>query len=383
MKTVVFAYHDMGCLGIEALLAAGYEISAIFTHTDNPGEKAFYGSVARLAAERGIPVYAPDNVNHPLWVERIAHLAPEVIFSFYYRHLICDAILQLAPAGAFNLHGSLLPKYRGRAPLNWVLVNGETETGVTLHRMVKRADAGAIVAQLRIAIAPDDIAITLHHKLCHAARQLLEQTLPTIKHGNILEIAQRENEATCFGRRTPDDSFLEWHKPASVLHNMVRAVADPWPGAFSYVGNQKFTVWSSRVHPHASKAQPGSVISIAPLLIACGDGALEIVTGQAGDGITMQGSQLAQTLGLVQGSRLNSQPACTARRRTRVLILGVNGFIGNHLTERLLREDHYEVYGLDIGSDAISRFLNHPHFHFVEGDISIHSEWIEYHVKKM
>ncbi|EAC1634140.1 TPA: bifunctional UDP-4-amino-4-deoxy-L-arabinose formyltransferase/UDP-glucuronic acid oxidase ArnA [Escherichia coli] len=382
MKTVVFAYHDMGCLGIEALLAAGYEISAIFTHTDNPGEKAFYGSVARLAAERGIPVYAPDDVNHPLWVERIAQLSPDVIFSFYYRHLICDEILQLAPAGAFNLHGSLLPKYRGRAPLNWVLVNGETETGVTLHRMVKRADAGAIVAQLRVAIAPDDIAITLHHKLCHAARQLLEQTLPAIKHGNILEIAQRENEATCFGRRTPDDSFLEWHKPASVLHNMVRAVADPWPGAFSYVGNQKFTVWSSRVHPHASKAQPGSVISIAPLLIACGDGALEIVTGQAGDGITMQGSQLAQTLGLVQGSRLNSQPACTARRRTRVLILGVNGFIGNHLTERLLREDHYEVYGLDIGSDAISRFLNHPHFHFVEGDISIHSEWIEYHVKK-
>ncbi len=128
-------------------------------------------------------------------------------FLFYYRHLICDEILQPRPAGAFNLHGSLLPKYRGRAPLNWVLVNGETETGVTLHRMVKRADAGAIVAQLRIAIAPDDIAITLHHKLCHAARQLLEQTLPAIKHGNILEIAQRENEATCFGRRTPEDSF--------------------------------------------------------------------------------------------------------------------------------------------------------------------------------
>lgn len=180
MKTVVFAYHDMGCLGIEALLAAGYEISAIFTHTDNPGEKAFYGSVARLAAERGIPVYAPDNVNHPLWVERIAQLSPEVIFSFYYRHLICDEILQLAPAGAFNLHGSLLPKYRGRAPLNWVLVNGETETGVTLHRMVKRADAGAIVAQLRIAIAPDDIAITLHHKLCHARASYWNRHYPPL-----------------------------------------------------------------------------------------------------------------------------------------------------------------------------------------------------------
>ncbi|WP_150003720.1 bifunctional UDP-4-amino-4-deoxy-L-arabinose formyltransferase/UDP-glucuronic acid oxidase ArnA [Escherichia albertii] len=382
MKTVVFAYHDMGCLGIEALLAAGYEISAIFTHADNPGEKAFYASVARLAAETGIPVYAPDNVNHPLWVERIAQMSPDVIFSFYYRHLISDDILQLAPVGAFNLHGSLLPKYRGRAPLNWVLVNGENETGVTLHRMVKKADAGAIIAQQRVVISPDDIAITLHHKLCHTARLLLEQTLPAIKHGHFQEIAQRENEATCFGRRTPDDSFLDWHKPADVLHNMVRAVADPWPGAFSYAGNQKFTVWSSRVHPDTSTAQPGSVISVAPLRVACGHGALEIITGQAGDGITMQGSQLAQTLGLVEGSRLNNQPLCAAQRRTRVLILGVNGFIGNHLTERLLREDHYEVYGLDIGSDAISRFLNHPRFHFVEGDISIHSEWIEYHVKK-
>ena len=125
-----------------------------------------------------------------------------------------------------------------------MLVNGETETGVTLHRMVKRADAGAIVAQLRIAIAPDDIAITLHHKLCHAALLLLEQASPASKHGNILEIAQCENEATCFGRRTPEDSFLEWHKSAAVLHNMVRAVAEPLPGALSYVVNKKFKIWS-------------------------------------------------------------------------------------------------------------------------------------------
>ena len=138
MKAVVFAYHDMGCLGVQAVLDAGYDIAAIFTHADNPGENAFFGSVSRLAADAGIPVYAPDDVNHPIWAERIGQLAPDVIFSFYYRHLISDAILALAPAGAFNLHGSLLPKYRGRAPLNWVLVNGESETGVTLHRMVKR-----------------------------------------------------------------------------------------------------------------------------------------------------------------------------------------------------------------------------------------------------
>ena len=382
MKAVVFAYHDMGCLGVQAVLDAGYDIAAIFTHADNPGENAFFGSVSRLAADAGIPVYAPDDVNHPIWAERISQLAPDVIFSFYYRHLLCDAILALAPAGAFNLHGSLLPKYRGRAPLNWVLVNGESETGVTLHRMVKRADAGAIVAQQRVAISSDDTAFTLHHKLCQTARRVLEQALPAIERKETHDVQQNESEATYFGRRTPEDSFLTWNRPATTLHNMVRAVAAPWPGAFSYSGTQKFTIWSSRVHAQNQTAQPGTVISVSPLLIACSEGALDVVTGQAGNGITVQGAQLAQILGLVAGSRLNTPSLAASKRRTRVLILGVNGFIGNHLTERLLREDHYEIYGLDIGSDAIGRFLNHPRFHFVEGDISIHSEWIEYHVKK-
>lgn len=382
MKAVVFAYHDMGCLGVQAVLDAGYDIAAIFTHADNPGENVFFGSVSRLAADAGIPVYAPDDVNHPIWSERISQLAPDVIFSFYYRHLLSDAILELAPAGAFNLHGSLLPKYRGRAPLNWVLVNGETETGVTLHRMVKRADAGAIIEQQHVAISPDDTALTLHHKLCQTARRVLEQALPAIMRKETHDVAQNESEATYFGRRTPEDSFLTWNRPAETLHNMVRAVAAPWPGAFSYSGTQKFTIWSSRVHAQNQTAQPGTVLSVAPLLIACSEGALEVVTGQADNGITMQGAQLAQVLGLVAGSRLNNPSLAASKRRTRVLILGVNGFIGNHLTERLLREDHYEIYGLDIGSDAIGRFLNHPRFHFVEGDISIHSEWIEYHVKK-
>ncbi|EAO9824862.1 bifunctional UDP-4-amino-4-deoxy-L-arabinose formyltransferase/UDP-glucuronic acid oxidase ArnA [Salmonella enterica] len=382
MKAVIFAYHDMGCQGVQAVLDAGYEIAAIFTHADNPAENTFFGSVSRLAAGLGIPVYAPDNVNHPIWVDRIAELAPDIIFSFYYRNLLSEEILQLAPTGAFNLHGSLLPEYRGCAPLNWVLVNGESETGVTLHRMVKRADAGEIVASQRVAIAQDDVAITLHHKLCQAARQLLGSILPTMKCGDIPSVPQRESDTTYYGRRRPEDGLIDWHKPVSTVHNLVRAVAAPWPGAFSYSGSQKFTIWSSRICPDAQGALPGSVISVSPLRVACADGALEIITGQVGDGITVQGSQLAQTLGLVAGARLNRPSAASGKRRIRVLILGVNGFIGNHLTERLLNEENYDVYGMDIGSNAISRFLLHPRFHFVEGDISIHSEWIEYHVKK-
>ncbi|NRH24600.1 bifunctional UDP-4-amino-4-deoxy-L-arabinose formyltransferase/UDP-glucuronic acid oxidase ArnA [Pantoea stewartii] len=382
MKTIVFAYHDMGCAGINALLKAGFTISAIYTHADTASENHFFGSVARIAAENSIPVYAPDEVNHPLWIDRIKSAEPDVIFSFYYRNLLCDDILNCAKQGAFNLHGSLLPKYRGRAPLNWALVNGETETGVTLHRMVKKADAGEIIAQQRIAIAEEDNALTLHRKLVDCASELLESTLPAMKQGNIVGKPQNGAEATVVGRRTPEDGRINWSLPAKQINNLVRAVTDPWPGAFAFAGTTKFVVWKAKVLTTAHNARPGTVLSADPFVVACGEGALEIQTGQTPNSVYMNGVQLAQHLGMVNGALLYSQAVAAVKRRTRVLILGVNGFIGNHLTERLLQDDNFEVFGLDIGSDAISRFVGHPRFQFVEGDISIHSEWIEYHIKK-
>jgi len=382
MKAVVFAYHDIGCTGIRELHAAGFEIEAVFTHTDNAAENQFFGSVARTAAELGVPVYAPEDVNHPLWVERIKEMAPQMIFSFHYRQMLSDDILNIAEKGAFNLHPSLLPHYRGRAPLNWVLVNGETETGVTLHKMVKRADAGAIVAQQRVEITPQDNALTLHQKLRQTSADLLSASLPTILNGTFTETEQDESQATYVGRRTPADGRIDWHQSAESIHNLVRAVTEPWPGAFGFVGTGKFIVWQSAVRHDQAAVKPGTVLSVNPLIVACGEGALEVVTGQSESGVYMQGTQLAQTLGLVSGAILRNQPVSVVKRRTRVLILGVNGFIGNHLTERLLQDDNFEVFGLDIGSDAISRFLGNPRFHFVEGDISIHSEWIEYHIKK-
>lgn len=382
-KAVVFAYHDIGCAGIDALLGAGFEIAAVFTHADDPKENAFYGSVAQLCANKGIPVHAPEDANHPLWIERIAKLNPDYIFSFYYRNLLSEPLLATARQGAFNLHGSLLPAYRGRAPANWVLVNGETETGVTLHRMVKRADAGAIVAQEKVGIERTDTALTLHAKLREAATSLLRDTLPALLQGKITETAQDESKATVFGRRTPADGKLVWKKPAEELFNLVRAVTQPYPGAFCAVGEHKLIVWGAQVVKGNEGQVPGRVISVDPLRIACGEDSLVITAGQRNDnGLYLSGPQLANELGLVDGSVLRGAESGRAPRRTRVLILGVNGFIGNHLSERLLRDDRYEVYGLDIGSDAIDRLRSHPNFHFVEGDISIHSEWIEYHIKK-
>lgn len=382
MKAIVFAYHDIGCAGLKALTEAGYDVQAVFTHTDDPGENNFFSSVARLGAELDLPVYAPEDVNHPLWVDRIRALQPDVIFSFYYRHMLSDEILSLAPQGGFNLHGSLLPRYRGRAPVNWALVNGETETGATLHKMVKRPDAGDIVGQQKVTIADSDTALTLHKKVLEAAQNVLKEQLPKLKNGTATFTKQDESQASYFGRRTPADGEILWHKPAKEINNLVRAVTEPYPGAFSYLGQRKLIVWRSRVLDTQHDKQPGTVLSTSPLVIACGEGALEIVAGQNDSGLYVQGSRLAQEMGIVTDVRLAAKPNAVMKRRTRVLILGVNGFIGNHLTERLLRDDRYDIYGLDIGSDAISRFLDNPRFHFVEGDISIHSEWIEYHIKK-
>ncbi|MEX5591272.1 bifunctional UDP-4-amino-4-deoxy-L-arabinose formyltransferase/UDP-glucuronic acid oxidase ArnA [Pseudomonas orientalis] len=382
-KAVVFAYHDIGCAGIEALLDAGYDIAAVFTHADDPKENNFYGSVAQLCARNGIPVHAPEDANHPLWVERIAKLNPDFIFSFYYRNLLSEPLLATARHGAFNLHGSLLPKYRGRAPANWVLVNGETETGVTLHRMVKRADAGAILAQQKVSIERSDTGLSLHAKLRDAASNLLRDALPQLALGKLSETAQDESQATCFGRRTAADGKIDWKNPAEQLFNLVRAVTQPYPGAFCAVGEHKLIVWQAEVVKGNEGLAPGRVISVNPLRIACGEDSLVVKFGQRNDnGLYLAGPSLADELGLVDGSVLRGAESGRKPRRTRVLILGVNGFIGNHLSERLLRDDRYEVYGLDIGSDAIERLRSHPNFHYVEGDISIHTEWIEYHIKK-
>lgn len=385
MKAIVFAYHNIGCTGIKSLIAAGYEIQAVFTHVDEKSENTFFDSVAQLCAEHNLPVFAPTDVNHLLWVERIQKMAPDFIFSFYYRDMLNQSILDIPRLGAFNLHGSLLPRYRGRAPANWVLVHGETETGVTLHKMLKRPDAGDIVAQMVVPIAEDDTALTLHNKLRDATASLLSTTLPAMKAGDIVLRVQDESKASYFGRRTSADGEIHWHKSAYEIYNLVRAVTQPYPGAFSFAGDRKIIIWQARVLPsQAANHTPGTIISINPLRVACGDGILEIVAGQSDLGLFVRGNPLALELGLTETTVLGPKTSLALKnlKRTRVLILGVNGFIGNHLTERLLADDKYEVYGLDIGSDAISRFIGNPHFHFVEGDISIHTEWLEYHIKK-
>ena len=382
MKAVVLAYHNIGCAGIEALLRNGIEIAAVFTHRDDPGENVWFRSVAVVAAEHNIPVFAPDNINHPMWVDKLRALNPDILFSFYYRNLVKKAVLDVFPKGALNLHGSLLPRYRGRCPVNWVLLNGEKETGVTLHYMTPKADDGDIVAQKRVAIADDDTPLTLFGKLEAASSALLDTALPDLIAGRAKRTPQDHSKATVFGGRKPADGEIKWDRPAADIRNLVRAVTRPYPGAFTRVADRKLLVWSAAVAEGRAGGAPGTVLTTSPLVVACGQGALRIEFAQVEGQLYMTGPQAAAAASLGKGMVLGDTRRRAAARKTSVLILGVNGFIGNALSERLLASGKYAVHGMDLASDKIARLLEHPDFHFAEGDISIHREWIEYHVRK-
>ena len=334
---------------------------------------------------RNIPVHAPADINHPLWVKKISEIAPDIIFSFYYRNLVRSPILDIPPAGCVNLHGSFLPKYRGRSPINWVLVNCEKETGVTLHYMTPRPDDGDILCQKSIEISDGDTARSLHEKAAKTTSEMLDEILPLVVDGTAPRDPQDHSKATYYGGRVPEDGEIDWSGSAMEVRGLVRAVTRPFPGAFSHVGDRKCFIWMvTEVEDRGEESRPGTVLSVDPLVIACGKGAVGVDFGQTEGGVYMSGSQLSAELGLVGGMSFGEAASSRveAGRQKKVLILGVDGFIGNALSERLLESGKYEVHGMDLRSDYIQRLLGRPGFHFNEGDISIHREWTEYHIRK-
>lgn len=256
MRAVAFAYHNMGIVGVRSLLSHGFEVPMVFSHADDPRENRWFASVAEFCRERGIPVHLPADVNAPPWPDTIRATRPDLVFSFYYRSMLKKEILSIPPLGAMNLHGSLLPKYRGRAPVNWVLVKGETETGVTLHFMTEKPDAGDIVGQAAVPIAIEDTALTLFGKMEQAAEALLGDLLPRIAAGDIPRRPNEIAEGSYFGGRRPEDGRIDWTLPAVAIYNLVRAVTRPYPGAFSHLAGGKLLVWWARALPPEACPDP-------------------------------------------------------------------------------------------------------------------------------
>ncbi|MGE5277910.1 MAG: formyltransferase [Acidobacteriota bacterium] len=271
-RIAVLAYSETGYECLKALLDRGETVVLVVTHPDTLGENIWFPSVAELARSRGIePVLAgaPDAA----LTARVAAAAPDLLLSFYFRHVLPAEILKLPRLGAYNLHGSLLPKYRGRAPVNWAVARGETETGATLHVMTEKPDAGDIVDQEAVPIGPDDTAYEVQKRVTQAGVRILERRLAGLKAGNAPRRPQDEKAATAFPRRSPEDGRIDWTRPAEQVHNLVRAVTHPYPGAFTDVFGGKTMIWRTRLpHLGAHDNFPGQVrAEQGRLYVACGD----------------------------------------------------------------------------------------------------------------
>jgi methionyl-tRNA formyltransferase len=253
---VVFAYHNVGVRCLKVLLAQGVNVSLVLTHEDNPTETIWFESVAELCREHGIPYETPsaltgvrDGVDQAdYWQARLASLAPDFIFSFYYRNMLPMTLLATAKHGAFNMHGSLLPTYRGRVPVNWAIVRGETRTGATLHHMVEKPDAGDIVAQQAVPILPDDTAHEVFNKVCLAAEITLDEVLPLVLTGRAPRLPNDLSKGSYFGGRKAEDGRIDPTQSAAHIYNLIRAVAPPYPGAYLDVeGKQR--IWVDGAKP--------------------------------------------------------------------------------------------------------------------------------------
>ena len=263
----------MGHACLETLLAMGAPVAALFTHRDNPDEEIWWQSCADLAKRHAVPVFLAEEIDEG-WIARIAALKPALIYSFFYRKLLPQRLLECARLGAYNLHGALLPKYRGRASVNWVLVNGESQTGVTLHHMVARADAGDIVAQRPVNIDDRDTALTLYRKLVPLGAELIREYHPLIVTSCAPRHAQDVAAGSYFGRRRPEDGTIDWRWPARRIFNLVRAVTHPYPGASCTLGGRKLFIWQAKV-----AVESGSLGQAGEIIAEHAGGAIEVAAG--------------------------------------------------------------------------------------------------------
>jgi methionyl-tRNA formyltransferase len=309
MKIIVMGYHNIGYACLEKLLEMNANVAAVVTHADNPLEKIWFHSVRDLAFENCIPVYQPRNVNDPRMVGAVRHIAPDVIFSFYFRQIIGRELLCIPRVGAFNLHGSLLPRYRGRCPVNWALINGEKETGVTLHRMDIKPDRGAIVAQRAVKIDFTDTGRSLFDKMSKASAELIAEVIPLMQKGKFHETEQEHSKASYFGGRKPEDGLIDWAQGAVKIYNLVRAVTDPYPGAFTFYRGRKLFIWWAEPDEQdaPSRARPGQLLlpgGEKGLAVATGKGILTLKRVQWEGEPELEGDRLATALGIPPGSVL-------------------------------------------------------------------------------
>jgi methionyl-tRNA formyltransferase len=265
---------------LERIVEAGHRVLAVFTQPDRPkgrGGKMAASPVKEAALRLGLPVHQPERIRRPEVIEQLKQMQPDAMVVVGYGQIIPQAIIDIPPRGIINVHASLLPKYRGAAPIQWAIAGGETRTGVTTMRIDAGLDTGDMLLKWETEIAPDEDALALGARLAAAGAELLVETLRE----NPTPVPQNPAEATYAPILKKEDGEIDWNWRASKISNRSRGFL-PWPGAYSFFRGQLFHIWKSRVAEEAPQADPGKMISRKKrLLVVCGEGtALEPVEVQ-------------------------------------------------------------------------------------------------------
>ena len=294
-RAVVFAYHNVGVRCLKVLLAGGVDVALVVTHEDSATENIWFESVISVCQERGIPYVTPADAKSPELLAQVQAARPELMFSFYYRHMLPAELLAVAPA--YNMHGSLLPQFRGRAPVNWAVLHGADVTGATLHEMTVKPDAGAIVAQAEVPILPDDTAFEVFGKVTVAAEQALWRVLPALLAGSAPRLHNDLTQGGYFGGRKPEDGRIDWSQPARQVYNLHRAVAPPYPGAFTDVAGVRYVIQRARFDNIATASLPPGLTVVDNCIFGvCGDGRRLTISALTADGAAVSAEQLQARL---------------------------------------------------------------------------------------
>lgn len=281
MRVVFLGTPAFAVPTLEALLAAGHEVICVVTQPDRPrgrGRQLSASPVKEAALRHALPVYQPERVRRPEAIQHLAALAPDAMVVVGYGQIIPQSVIDIPPHGIINVHGSLLPKYRGAGPIQWAIANGETRTGVTTMRIDAGLDTGDMLLKAETDIGPDETAIELGARLATAGAALLVQTLASI--GSIVPEKQDPAQATYAPLLKKEDGLIGWHQPAQAIHNRVRGF-QPWPGAYTRFRGRQLHIWKSRVVAHDTRepVEAGRLL-LHPLRVVCGEGALELIEVQ-------------------------------------------------------------------------------------------------------
>jgi methionyl-tRNA formyltransferase len=273
---------------LRALLAEREKVVAVVTQPDKPrgrGRRVVAPPVKREAERHGCLIVQPSKANDEAFIQQLKELSPDLFVVVAYGHILSETILSIPRIGAINIHASLLPKYRGAAPIQWAIINGEKETGVTTMWMDTGMDTGDILLSSKVAIEPDDTAAVLHDRLAITGAQLLIKTIRRVKDGTLTSIPQDSDQATYAPLLKKEDGRIDWTKPASELDCFVRGMS-PWPGAFTTLAGKMLKIYQVKVISGHTEAPPGSTIPSFPgeLYVATGKGILALIEVQKASG---------------------------------------------------------------------------------------------------